>query len=53
VLYEEAGVDGLRGAIQRFEGMSFDTQALRDHARGFAPEHFRRRFVEVLLETTG
>lgn len=52
VLYEEAGVDGLCGAIQRFEGMRFDTQALRDHARGFAPEHFRRQFVELLLGTT-
>jgi glycosyltransferase involved in cell wall biosynthesis len=52
VLYEEAGVDGLCGAIQRFEGMHFDTQALRDHAGGFAPEHFRRQLVEVLLGTT-
>jgi glycosyltransferase involved in cell wall biosynthesis len=51
VLYEDAGVDGLCDAIRRFEGMSFDTQALRDHARAFAPEHFRRQFVELLLET--
>jgi glycosyltransferase involved in cell wall biosynthesis len=51
VLYDGAGVDGLCDAIRRFEGMSFDPQVLRDHARAFAPEHFRRRFVELLLET--
>jgi glycosyltransferase involved in cell wall biosynthesis len=51
VLYDGGGVDELCDAILRFEGMSFDAQVLRDHARAFAPEHFRRRFVELLVET--
>jgi glycosyltransferase involved in cell wall biosynthesis len=49
VLYDDPGVDGLCNAIRRFEGMRFDTHALRDHARGFAPEHFRRQLAELLL----
>jgi glycosyltransferase involved in cell wall biosynthesis len=49
VLYDEPGPDGLAAALERFEAMSFDEAALREHARGFGPEVFARRFAEVVL----
>jgi glycosyltransferase involved in cell wall biosynthesis len=49
VLYDAPGVEGLSEAIERFEGMTFDELALREHARAFAPERFRERIAELLL----
>ena len=51
VLYDELSTDGLCRAIERFEGLDFDDDVLREHARAFAPERFRERMTEVLLET--
>jgi glycosyltransferase involved in cell wall biosynthesis len=48
VLYGDPDSDGLAGAIERFEGMRFDEAALRERARGFAPERFRSRLAELL-----
>jgi glycosyltransferase involved in cell wall biosynthesis len=49
VLYDDPGIDGLAGAIERFEGMRFDEAALRERARDFAPERFRRQLAELLM----
>jgi glycosyltransferase involved in cell wall biosynthesis len=49
ILYDGAGPDALAAAIERFEATTFDDAALRDHARGFGPEVFARRFAEVVL----
>lgn len=49
VLYDEPGPAGLAAAIERFEQTAFDDAALREHARGFAPEVFARRFAELVL----
>lgn len=49
ILYDTPGPEGLAAAIERFEASTFDEAALRDHARGFGPEVFERRFAEVVL----
>jgi glycosyltransferase involved in cell wall biosynthesis len=49
LLYDEPGVDGLVDAIERFEGMRFDEAVLRERAREFAPERFRRQMVDLLM----
>ena len=53
VLFERQTVDALAAAIERFEGLDFDEQVLREHARSFAPERFRERMTELLLEAEG
>ena len=49
VLYDEPGVDGLCGAIERFERMSFDSAEIRRRAATFGPERFRREMTELLV----
>jgi glycosyltransferase involved in cell wall biosynthesis len=49
VLYDEPGVDGLCGAIERFERMSFDSAEIRRRATAFGPERFRREMTELLV----
>jgi glycosyltransferase involved in cell wall biosynthesis len=49
VLYEDSGVEGLCGAIERFEALSFDDEELRRRAAGFSPERFRREMTELLM----
>jgi glycosyltransferase involved in cell wall biosynthesis len=49
VLYDDPGVDGLCGAIERFEGMRFDTAEIRRRATAFGPERFQRELSELLL----
>jgi glycosyltransferase involved in cell wall biosynthesis len=49
ILYEEAGVDSLCAAIERFEATSFDEQELRQRAATFSPERFRDEMSEVLM----
>jgi glycosyltransferase involved in cell wall biosynthesis len=53
VLYDQPSAEGLVGGIERFEGLSFDEGALREHALGFAPERFRERMTGLLLEAEG
>jgi glycosyltransferase involved in cell wall biosynthesis len=49
ILYEEAGVDSLCAAIERFEATSFDEQELRRRAATFSPERFRDEMSEFLM----
>jgi glycosyltransferase involved in cell wall biosynthesis len=49
ILYDEPGPEGLATAIERFEATAFDEDALREHARGFAPEVFATKFGELVL----
>jgi glycosyltransferase involved in cell wall biosynthesis len=51
VLYEPGDVDGLCGAIERFEAMEsgFDEQLIRSNARRFGAERFRGEFGSLLL----
>jgi glycosyltransferase involved in cell wall biosynthesis len=49
ILYEQAGVDSLCAAIERFEATSFDEQALRQRAAAFSPERFRDEMSEFLM----
>ncbi len=53
VLFGEQTVESVCAAIERFEGLDFDEQVLREHARSFAPERFRERMTELLLEAEG
>lgn len=52
VLYPDQSVDGLVAGIERFESLSLDDEALRAHARNFAPERFRQRFGALLADQT-
>jgi glycosyltransferase involved in cell wall biosynthesis len=52
VLYDDPTVDGLCEAIERFERLGFDEQALRANARQYSPERFRAAFMEFLNEVT-
>jgi glycosyltransferase involved in cell wall biosynthesis len=52
VLYPEATVAGLVGAIERFEALTFDARRLRAHAAGFGPDRFARGFG-ALLQAAG
>ena len=49
VLYEDATVDGLVAAIERFEALALDDAAIRDNARRFGPQRFADEFARVLL----
>jgi glycosyltransferase involved in cell wall biosynthesis len=49
VLYDGAGVDGLVEAIERFEALELDEDAIRDNARRFAPEVFDRGIERELV----
>ena len=53
VLYDDPGVDGLCGAIERFEALSFDDGDLRRRAAGFSPKRFRREMAGVLVSVGG
>jgi glycosyltransferase involved in cell wall biosynthesis len=50
VLYPDQSADGLVAAIERFERLKLGERALREHARGFAPEHFRHQFEALLAD---
>jgi glycosyltransferase involved in cell wall biosynthesis len=55
VLYEPGTVEGLCGAIEKFESLSFDERELRSNALRFAPERFAAAFERLLVsvaETT-
>jgi glycosyltransferase involved in cell wall biosynthesis len=49
VFHAEQTVDAIAAAILSFEDQDFDEDVIRDNARGFAPEHFRRRIEELLV----
>jgi glycosyltransferase involved in cell wall biosynthesis len=50
VLYSDQSPSGLAAAIERFEALELDDRALREHARGFAPERFRHQFRALLAD---
>jgi glycosyltransferase involved in cell wall biosynthesis len=50
LLYADSGVDGLCSAIEAFESMRFDEQAIRANARRFTPERFREEFAALIEE---
>jgi glycosyltransferase involved in cell wall biosynthesis len=49
VLYQPGTVDGLVGAIQRFESLTLDERAIRTNSRRFAPDRFASAFAELLM----
>jgi glycosyltransferase involved in cell wall biosynthesis len=49
VLYEDATLEGLCGAIERFEALDLDDVAVRANARRFAPDRFMRDMGRVML----
>jgi glycosyltransferase involved in cell wall biosynthesis len=53
VLYRPGSVEGLIGAIRRFESLTFDDRVIRENARRFVPERFARAFGELLMELPG
>ena len=48
VFFEEQTVEGLKEAIDRFEGMSFDPEVIREHAERFSAERFRIKVLNVV-----
>jgi glycosyltransferase involved in cell wall biosynthesis len=51
VLYHQATVEGLCGAIERFESLELDEELVRANARRFMPEHFSAEFEELLMSS--
>ena len=48
VLFAEQTVDGLVAAIERFEGLELDGEAVRENARRFGRERFRAEMAAVI-----
>jgi glycosyltransferase involved in cell wall biosynthesis len=48
VLFAEQDAASLVGAIERFEGLALDPEALRENARGFGRERFRAEIAAVI-----
>ena len=49
VFFEEQTVESLKDAIDRFEKMKFDPEVIREHARQFSAERFRKSIQELVL----
>jgi glycosyltransferase involved in cell wall biosynthesis len=49
VLFDDQTEDSLIAAIERFESLSFDEGALREHARAFGPDRFRAELAEHVM----
>jgi glycosyltransferase involved in cell wall biosynthesis len=50
VFFSEQTVESLADAIDRFEGMSFDSQSLRDHAAQFDVSNFQKLMRSFICE---
>ncbi|HLD07721.1 MAG TPA: glycosyltransferase [Candidatus Peribacterales bacterium] len=48
VFFDEQTLEALRGALQKFEGMQFDSAFLREHAKQFSSNRFRSKFLEIV-----
>jgi glycosyltransferase involved in cell wall biosynthesis len=48
VLFDEQTAAGLAAAIERFEGLNLDEEAVRENARRFGRERFRAEMAEVI-----
>jgi glycosyltransferase involved in cell wall biosynthesis len=53
VLFAEQTAAGLAAAIDRFEGLKLQEEILRENARRFGRERFRREMAEVILTASG
>jgi glycosyltransferase involved in cell wall biosynthesis len=52
VLFAEQTVAGLTAAIERFEGLELNGEALRENARRFGRDRFRAEMAEVILRAS-
>ena len=50
VFFEEQSVDALMGAIERFQGMSFDRSVIRKHAERFSEKVFAEKMMSFIQE---
>lgn len=50
VHYQDPSVEGLISAVQRFEDMTFDSDAIQSHANTFNTATFKRRISEILIQ---
>jgi len=53
VLYPDPSVEGLCDAIERFESLQLDEAQIREGARRFGPDTFRRLMTRVLVDAAG
>jgi glycosyltransferase involved in cell wall biosynthesis len=53
VLFDEQSAGALAGAIERFEGLALDPQAIRENAAGFGRERFRAEMADVIERAAG
>ncbi len=53
VLFEQQDAASLADAIERFEGLELDPEAIRENARGFGRERFRREMAAVIERAAG
>lgn len=49
VLFDQQSIEGLAGAIERFEKLDLDEQTIRVHTEKFAPERFREEMACVIM----
>ncbi|MEO1324541.1 MAG: glycosyltransferase [Pseudomonadota bacterium] len=50
ILFKDQTVEALCDAVSQFEAMSFDSDAIFDHATGFSGDVFKRSVANLLLE---
>lgn len=48
IYFAEQSVESLTEAITRFEKMTFDSEKIREHARQFRAQQFRKRLAETI-----
>jgi len=48
VFFREQTVESLKDAIDRFEGMTFEPEVIREHAEQFSAERFRGKITQVI-----
>jgi glycosyltransferase involved in cell wall biosynthesis len=53
VLFSEQDAAALGAAIERFEGLEIDPEAVRENARGFGRERFREEMAAVIARAAG
>jgi len=53
LFFEEQTAEGIRGAIQEFERLKFDPDAIRAHSQQFNPDRFASQIAQVIRDAMG
>ena len=53
IFFEEQTLESVEKTFQRFSTMHFDEQKIREHAKQFSAERFRKKLNEIVLSRSG